>query len=37
MENAVQHAWEIHAIKPGEMTSEMKAKIKDNIHISSRD
>jgi predicted small metal-binding protein len=37
MENAVQHAWEIHAIKPEEMTSEMKAKMKDNIHISSRD
>jgi predicted small metal-binding protein len=37
MENAVQHAWEIHAIKPEEMTSEMKVRIKDNIHISSRD
>jgi predicted small metal-binding protein len=33
MRNAVQHAWEIHAIKPEEMTSEMKAKIKDNIRI----
>jgi len=37
MRNAVQHAWEIHAIKPEEMTSEMKAKIKDNIHVSSTD
>jgi predicted small metal-binding protein len=37
MKNAVQHAWEIHAIKPEEMTSEMKVRIKDNIHISSRD
>ena len=27
-----EHAWEFHAIKPEEMTSEMKAKIKDNIH-----
>jgi hypothetical protein len=31
MENAVQHAWEIHAIKPEEMISEMKVRIKDNI------
>jgi predicted small metal-binding protein len=31
MKNAVQHAWEIHAIKPEEMTSEMKVRIKDNI------
>ena len=37
MRNAVQHAWEIHAIKPEEMTSEMKAKIKDNIHVSFTD
>jgi predicted small metal-binding protein len=37
MKNAVQHAWEIHAIKPEEMTSEMKVRIKDNIHISSTD
>ena len=37
MRNAVQHAWEIHAIKPEEMTSEIKAKIKDNIHVSSTD
>jgi predicted small metal-binding protein len=37
MKNAVQHAWEIHAIKPEEMTSEMKVRIKDNIHNSSRD
>jgi predicted small metal-binding protein len=37
MRNAVQHAWEIHAIRPEEMTSEIKAKIKDNIHVSSTD
>jgi predicted small metal-binding protein len=37
MKNAVQHAWEIHAIKPEEITSEMKVRIKDNIHISSTD
>jgi predicted small metal-binding protein len=30
--NAVNHAWERHAIKPNEMTSEMKAKIKENIY-----
>ena len=30
--NAVNHAWESHAIKPDEMTSEMKAKIKENIY-----
>jgi len=35
MKNAVQHAWEIHAIKPQEMTSEMKVRIKDNIRVSS--
>ena len=28
----MEHLWEGHAIKPEEMTSEMKAKIKDNIH-----
>jgi predicted small metal-binding protein len=27
-----EHYSEIHAIEPEEMTSEMKAKIKDNIH-----
>jgi predicted small metal-binding protein len=31
MKNALQHFWEIHAIKPEEMTSEMRIKIKDNI------
>ena len=31
---AVQHAWEIHAIKPEEMTSEMKEKIKSHIRRS---
>lgn len=25
------HAWKVHAIKPEEMTSEMKVKIKENI------
>ena len=34
MENAVKHVWEIHAIKPEEMTSEMKVKIRENIHES---
>ena len=32
LKHADEHAWEFHAIKPEEMTSEMKAKIKDNIH-----
>ena len=32
LKQAEEHPWEIHAIKPEEMTSEMKAKIKDNIH-----
>ena len=30
--NAIKHAWDYHAIKADEMTSEMKAKIKDNIY-----
>ena len=30
--NALTHAWQNHAIKADEMTSEMKAKIKDNIY-----
>jgi predicted small metal-binding protein len=30
--NALKHAWDNHAIKADEMTSEMKAKIKDNIY-----
>ena len=30
--NALKHAWENHAIKPDEMTSEMKARIRDNIY-----
>ena len=29
--SAAQHVWEVHAIKPQEMTSEMKVKIKENI------
>ena len=32
LKHAKEHAWEFHAIKPEEMTSEMKARIKDNIH-----
>ena len=31
MKQAVEHIWEHHAIKPEEMTSEMKVKIKENI------
>ena len=31
MRKAVDHIWEYHAIKPEEMTSEMKAKIKEKI------
>ena len=33
-DKAQQHAFEIHAIKPEEITSEMKAKIIENIHDS---
>jgi len=35
LKNAEQHYSEIHAIEPEEITSEMKVKIKDNIHDSS--
>jgi predicted small metal-binding protein len=35
LKHAKQHYSEIHAISPEEMTSEMKAKIKYNIHDSS--
>ena len=34
IKNAYQHAWEVHAIKQEEMTSEMKAKITENISDS---
>jgi predicted small metal-binding protein len=34
MKGAKQHIWEIHAIKQEEITSEMKAKIKQNIRNS---
>jgi predicted small metal-binding protein len=34
MENAVTHVWELHAIKPQEMTSEMKVKMRENIRSS---
>jgi predicted small metal-binding protein len=32
MKNAAEHIWEVHAIHPREMTSEMKARIKQNIN-----
>jgi predicted small metal-binding protein len=36
LKHAKQHYSQIHAIEPEEMSSEMKVKIKDNIHdISS--
>ena len=31
LNKANDHAWKVHAIKPEEMTSEMKVKIKDSI------
>jgi predicted small metal-binding protein len=31
LNKAQQHAYEVHAIKPEEMTSEMKVKIQENI------
>jgi predicted small metal-binding protein len=31
LSKARQHAYDIHAIRPEEMTSEMKAKIQENI------
>ena len=31
MKQAVEHIWGPHAIKPEEITSEMKVKIKENI------
>jgi predicted small metal-binding protein len=31
LDKAQQHAYEVHAIKPEEMTSEMKVKIQENI------
>ncbi|MBV9178971.1 MAG: DUF1059 domain-containing protein [Nitrososphaeraceae archaeon] len=34
VKSAEQHIWEIHAIKQEEITSEMKAKIKQNIRNS---
>ena len=34
LQNAEKHVWELHAIKPQEMTSEMKAKIRENIRSS---
>jgi predicted small metal-binding protein len=38
MKNAIRHYWETHAIKPEEMISEMKVRIKDNIRdISPRE
>jgi predicted small metal-binding protein len=34
IKKAYQHVWEVHAIKQEEMTSEMKAKITENISDS---
>ena len=34
IKNAKQHIWEVHAIKQEEITSEMKAKITQNIRNS---
>ena len=34
MDMTIIHMFEYHAINPGEMTSEMKSKIKENIHAS---
>jgi predicted small metal-binding protein len=34
IKNAKQHIWEVHAIKQEEITSEMKAKITQNISDS---
>jgi predicted small metal-binding protein len=34
IKNAKQHIWEVHAIKQDEITSEMKAKITQNISNS---
>lgn len=31
LNKAIQHAYEVHAIKPEEMTSDMKVKIQQNI------
>ena len=31
LNKAQQHAYEVHAIKPEEMTSDMKVKIQENI------
>jgi predicted small metal-binding protein len=31
LNKAQQHAYEVHAIKPEEMTSELKVKIQENI------
>ena len=33
MDKIIIHMFEYHAINPGEMTSEMKSKIKENIHV----
>jgi predicted small metal-binding protein len=34
MDMTIMHMFEYHAINPEEMTSEMKSKIKENIHAS---
>jgi hypothetical protein len=33
MDETVIHMFEYHAINPEEMTSEMKSKIRENIHL----
>jgi len=33
MDETIIHMFEYHAINPEEMTSEMKSKIKENIHL----
>jgi hypothetical protein len=34
VKSAEQHIWEIHAIQPEEITSEMKARLRQNIRNS---
>jgi predicted small metal-binding protein len=34
IKNATEHIWELHAINPKEMTTEMKVRIKENIKDS---
>jgi predicted small metal-binding protein len=34
VKKATEHIWELHAINPKEMTTEMKVRIKENIRDS---